>query len=166
MISILILHNIRSTYNVGAIFRSADAAGVSKIYLSGYTPSPLDQYGRPRKDIAKTALGAEKTVAWESVHSTVRLISKLKKGGIKIYALEQDKKSVDYKKAKPKKSCALILGEEVHGIPGSILKHCDEIIEIPMQGKLLRNREKNNIGKESLNVSVAAGIALFRLLGL
>lgn len=113
---ILILHNIRSTYNVGAIFRTADAclpagrpAGIEKIYLAGYTPTPLDRYGRPRKDIAKTALGAEKMMAWEYTVSTARLISKLKKEGYTIIALEQNEKSIDYKKVKAKGKCALIL---------------------------------------------------------
>ncbi len=132
--------------------------------MFGYTPTPLDQYGRPRKDISKTALGAEKTIAWEHVTSTARLISRLKKESYTIMALEQNKKSIDYRKAKAKGKCALILGEEVAGIPSTILKHCDSIIEIPMRGKLVRVRSKNDSGKESLNVSVAAGIAMFRIL--
>jgi 23S rRNA (guanosine2251-2'-O)-methyltransferase len=87
----LALHNIRSVYNVGAIFRTADAAGVSKIYLCGYTPAPIDRFGRARKDIAKAALGAEKTVAWESVEKIGDLISKLKKEKFKYLRLNRIK---------------------------------------------------------------------------
>jgi 23S rRNA (guanosine2251-2'-O)-methyltransferase len=148
----LALHNIRSVYNVGAIFRTADAAGVSKIYLCGYTPAPIDRFGRARKDVAKAALGAEKTVVWESVEKIDDFIKKMKKEGFKIFALEQDETSVDYKKAKLSEKNLLILGEEVSGIEKEILKKCDEILEIPMKGE-----------KESLNVSVAAGVALFAL---
>ena len=148
----LALHNIRSVYNVGAIFRTADARGVSKIYLCGYTPAPIDRFGRARKDIAKAALGAEKMVSWESVESLSSLISKLKKEKYRILALEQDEASINYKKAKLEKKNLLILGEEVKGIEKEILKTCDEILEIPMKGE-----------KESLNVSVAAGVALFGL---
>jgi 23S rRNA (guanosine2251-2'-O)-methyltransferase len=151
----LALHNIRSVYNVGAIFRTADAVGVSKIYLCGYTPAPIDRFGRARKDIAKAALGAEKTVAWESVETISELISKLKKEKVKIFALEQSKNSVDYRKAKLAPKNLLILGNEVGGIEQEILKKCDEVLEIPMRGE-----------KESLNVSVAAGIALFGIDGI
>lgn len=146
----LALHNIRSVYNVGAIFRTADAAGVSKIYLCGYTPAPIDRFGRARKDVAKAALGAEKAVKWESVESISDLISKLKKEKYTILALEQSPDSINYKKAKLNSRNLLILGEEVRGIEKEILKKCDEILEIPMKGE-----------KESLNVSVAAGVALF-----
>ncbi len=148
----LALHNIRSVYNVGAIFRTADAVGVSKIYLCGYTPAPIDRFGRARKDVAKAALGAEKTIAWESVEDISDLISQLKKEKYKILALEQDEKSIDYKEAKLSNKNVLILGEEVNGIEKDILKKCDEILEIPMKGE-----------KESLNVSVAAGVMLFSL---
>lgn len=151
----LALHNIRSVYNVGAIFRTADAAGVTKIYLCGYTPAPIDRFGRARKDVAKAALGAEKTVAWESVESLTELVLKLKKEKFEILALEQDKKSVNYTEAKLKNKNLLILGEEVSGIEKEILKKCDQVLEIPMKGK-----------KESLNVSVAAGVALFGLGGI
>src|SRR3989338_6446055 len=98
----ILLHDIRSTHNVGSIFRTADAMGVSKIYISGYTPIPLDKYGRWRKDIAKVALGAEKSLSWEQVKSPASLIKKLKKSGYQIVALEQSKNSIDYKKAKIK----------------------------------------------------------------
>ena len=149
----LILDNIRSTYNVGAILRTADGAGVSRVYLVGYTPAPKDKFGRVNSGIAKAALGAEQVVPWESVKAITPLIKKLQAKGVQVVALEQDERSVNYKKFKPKFPCALILGEETEGIPKSVLKWCDEVIEIPMKGS-----------KESLNVSVAVGIAVFWLL--
>lgn len=149
----LILYNIRSAYNVGAIFRTADAVGVSKIFLVGYTPTPLDKFERARKDVAKTALGAEKSIKWESVRSIKPLLNKLKKEKIKIIAIEQSEKSIDYKKIKQKNGVAFVVGNEVSGIDKNILRLCDEIVEIPMRGE-----------KESLNVSVALGVVLFRIL--
>jgi 23S rRNA (guanosine2251-2'-O)-methyltransferase len=147
----LLLHDIRSVYNVGAIFRTADAIGVSKIYLSGFTPLPVDRFGVARNDFAKSALGSEKTVVWEQVKSPTALISRLKKGGFQVIALEQDASSIDYKKVKPRGTSLVILGTEVSGISKTILKKADIIAEIPMRGM-----------KESLNVSVSAGIVLFR----
>jgi len=149
----LILHNIRSTYNVGSIFRTGEAAGVSKIYLSGYTPAPEDKFKKENKMILKTALGAEKLIPWEKVSGTTKLLAKLKKERVEIVALEQSGKSIDYRKFKPKNKTALILGNEVRGISKSVLNKCDKIIEIPMKGQ-----------KESLNVSVAIGVALFELI--
>ena len=151
---ILILPDIRSAINVGAIFRTADAIGVDKIYLVGVTPRPTDKFGRIQKDIAKSALGAETWIDWEYKEKIIPLINKLKKEGYQIVAIEQDNKSVDYRKIKAKSKIAIILGEEVKGIPKKILSKCDTIAEIPMYGK-----------KESLNVSVACGIVLFRILG-
>ncbi len=148
----LILHNIRSVYNVGAIFRTADAVGISKIYLSGYTPTPVDRFNQPRADFHKCALGAEKTVVWEYKKTVGPIIRLLKREGFEIVALEQDERSIDYKKFKPKNKTALFLGTETTGISKSLLNQCDSIIELPMKGK-----------KESLNVSVSAGIALYRL---
>lgn len=153
MKNILILNDIRSVENVGAIFRTADAAGIDKIYLVGITPAPVDRFGRKRKDLAKSALGAEEYVAWEQVKTILPLIKKLKKDGFQIIAIEQDEKSVDYKKVKTKEKNAFMVGTEVTGIPKNVLKNCDVIVEIPMKGK-----------KESLNVSVSLGIALFRML--
>ncbi len=153
--NILILHNIRSVENVGAMFRTADAAGIDKIYLSGYTPAPLDRFGRKRSDIAKSALGAEEYVAWEYKKTIAPILSKLKKDGFYFVAIEQDEKSVDYKKVKLKNKNAFIVGTEVTGISKNILDKCDVIAEIPMKGK-----------KESLNVSVSLGVVLFRILGL
>lgn len=153
LLNILILPNIRSAINVGAIFRTADGSGIDKIYLVGVTPRPTDQFGRIQKDIAKSALGAETWVKWEYKEKLIPLINSLKKQGYEIVALEQSEKSIDYRKYKKSKKMALILGEEVNGIEKKILDKCDNIIEIPMHGK-----------KESLNVSVATGVALFRIL--
>jgi 23S rRNA (guanosine2251-2'-O)-methyltransferase len=153
--NIVILHNIRSVENVGAMFRTADAAGVNKIYLTGHTPAPLDRFGRIRKDMAKSALGAEEFVTWEQKNNLPALISKLRREKYFIIAIEQDKNSTDYKKVKKNKKNAFIVGSEVPGLPKNILDICDVVAEIPMQGK-----------KESLNVSVALGISLFRILNL
>lgn len=153
--AILILHDIRSAHNVGAIFRTADAAGITKIYLTGITPTPLDRFGKPRKDIAKAALGAEKTIAWEQKKMIMPLIAALRKQGFAIAAVEQSEESIDYKKYKPSTNVAFVLGNEVTGIPLSVLKRCNVVLELPMRG-----------AKESLNVSVAAGITLFRILNI
>lgn len=153
--NILILHNIRSVENVGAMFRTADAAGIDKIYLSGYSPAPLDRFGRKRSDMSKSALGAEEYVAWEYKKTISPILAKLKKEGFYFIAIEQDDKAIDYKKVKTKNKNAFIVGTEVTGIPKNILNKCDVIAEIPMRGK-----------KESLNVSVSLGVALFRILNI
>jgi len=140
---------------VGAIFRTADAVGVNNIYLTGYTPTPLDRFGRVRSDLHKVALGSEKMVVWEARENIFELIEELKKNSYEIVALEQSPNTVDYKSFKPKKDLTLIVGNEIEGVPKDVLELCDKIIEILMRGK-----------KESLNVSVAAGIALFRILDL
>ena len=143
----VICHNIRSRHNVGSIFRTADAAGVSKIFLCGITPAP------PHPNIEKVSLGAEKFVEWEKRKETWRVIDELKKEGAEIISLEQSKGAVYLNDLKSvKKSAALILGEEVRGLPKTILDRSDKIIQIPMRGK-----------KESLNVSVAFGIAVYKL---
>lgn len=153
--SILILENIRSAQNVGALFRTADAAGVSKIYLVGYTPDPVDRFLRPRSDIAKAALGAEKTIPWEHAKTISPLLKKLAKDGFQIISIEQSETSLDYKKIKTTEKVAFILGNEVDGVSKTALANSHHIAEIPMKGE-----------KESLNVSVAGGIALFRMLGI
>lgn len=142
----LIAHNVRSLFNVGAFFRTADVFGVSKIYLTGYTGSP------PRDQISKVALGAEEWIPWEKKKQLTTLIKKLKKDGIQVVALETGDKVTALPKFKPKHPIALIVGHEVDGLPKNILDLVDKTVEIPMQGK-----------KESLNVSVAAGIALYVL---
>jgi tRNA G18 (ribose-2'-O)-methylase SpoU len=153
--SVVVLHNIRSVYNVGAIFRTADAVGVSKIYLTGYTPTPLDRFGCERKDVAKAALGAQKSVSWEYIKNISAVIKKLKKEKFEIVAVEQSENSVDYKTFKPgsRKKVAFLFGNEVRGVSKALLQKCDKIIEIPMRGE-----------KESLNISVSAGVVLFRVL--
>ena len=122
------------------------------MYLCGHTPCPTDRFGRKRKDFAKVALGAEDAVHWEHRESIQTTLSELREQGLHITALEQHPSSIPYTAFNPTKPVALILGEEVEGIEEEILVHCDSIIEIPMRGK-----------KESLNVSVAAGISIFRL---
>lgn len=153
---VAVLHNIRSLHNVGSIFRTADGAGMRKIYLCGITPAPVDSFGRPIPQLVKTSLGAEKYVEWEKVSSSAKLIGKLKKEGYEIIAVEQDKKSAPLDKFKAgKKKICLIMGNEVSGLPKPVLKLADRILEIPMLGK-----------KESLNVSVAFGIAAYRISGI
>lgn len=142
----ILLHDLRSVHNVGSIFRTADAAGVYKIYLSGTTPTPLDRFHNKRKDFIKVSLGAEDSVAWEYVELTDFL--KNYKG--QLVAVEQDEKSVLYTEAKIENDVCLVFGAEVEGVHKEILKRADLIIEIPQVGK-----------KESLNVSVTAGIILF-----
>lgn len=149
----LILHDIRSLHNVGSAFRTADAVGVDTIYLTGYTPSPIDRFLRPVQEIAKVALGAEKTIPWKKV-SIEECLQELKKEGYRIVAVEQHKDSVDYKEVQVTYPIAFLFGNEVGGVPEEILGHVDVVAEIPMHGE-----------KESLNVSVALGVALFRMLG-
>ena len=148
----LLLDNIRSTHNVGSIFRTAETLGISHIYCGGTTPTPIDRFGRKRADIAKVSLGGEELVPWEQIGSAgmVELISKLKKEGFQIISIEQDPTSVDYKKVKVAGKALVIVGNEVGGVAQEILDLSDVIAEIPLQGK-----------KESLNVSVALGIALY-----
>ncbi len=143
-----ILHNIRSCYNVGAIFRTADAVGIDKIYLTGYTPSPKE---KPEK-IKKTALRAEKFVSWEKKRNLKKLIEKLKKKGFKILALETEKKALPYFKFKPKFPLAILVGNEVRGIDKRTLKKADFVLKIPMFGK-----------KSSLNVAIAFSILAYYL---
>lgn len=142
---------------MASIFRTADAAGIEKIYLGGITPEPKDRFGRWRPQFVKVSLGAEKTVKWEKIKNANHLIARLKKGGCKILAVEQSRKSVSYFKFKVKgerlKKAVLVFGNEVKGIRPAILKKADKILEIPMRGK-----------KESLNVAVAFGIAVYGLL--
>src|SRR3989338_11594918 len=131
----VLLHNIRSTHNVGSIFRTAESAGAEKIYITGYTPSPTDRFGRIQKDIAKTALGAEKTLQWEQCSSPSAVITNLKKEGWAIVGVEQDKRAIDYRNFKVRKPTLFIFGNEVRGIPPTLRTKCDILIEIPMHGK-------------------------------
>jgi 23S rRNA (guanosine2251-2'-O)-methyltransferase len=152
---LVILHNIRSLHNVGSIFRTADGAGVKKLYLCGITPIPVDKFGTKKTQLSKVSLGAEEHIEWEYKKSTVKLIKTLKSKGYKIIALEQNTRSIpfDQVRIKPHEKAVLILGTEVTGLEEKILNLSDQIIEIPMYGQ-----------KESLNVSVAFGIAIYKLL--
>jgi 23S rRNA (guanosine2251-2'-O)-methyltransferase len=151
---VVILHDIRSAHNVGSMFRTADAAGVEKMYLCGITPSPIDRFKDVRPDFAKVALGAEQYIGWESVKTTAAAIRQLKKEGFQIYALEQSKRSMPYYRVVTENDSriAIVVGNEVKGLPPAILRAADRILEIPMMGK-----------KESLNVSVAFGVVAFGL---
>lgn len=142
----LLLDNIRSLFNVGAIFRTADAAGIDKIILTGITGKPTSE------KVKKVALGAEKNVSWEYYWQSWRVVKKLKEEGFFIVALEQTPKSILYTKFRPKFPLLLIVGNEIKGVSKSLLKMADKIIFIPMYGK-----------KESLNVAVAAGIAIYQI---
>jgi len=156
---ILIAHNIRSTHNVGALFRTAEGLGVQKIILSGYTPYPSLSndtrlphiHEKLTRQIHKTALGAELIVPYE--YAEVAPIQILRKEGYRIVGLEQAPESIMIQDYTAPDKLVLLLGEEVDGISAELLAQCDDVIEIPMKGT-----------KESFNVSVAAGIALFELL--
>jgi tRNA G18 (ribose-2'-O)-methylase SpoU len=148
----VLLHDVRSAHNVGSVFRTADAAGVRRVLLTGYTPLPVDRFGRAQKEIAKTALGAELSVPWEYHADPLDLIATLKKEGWCVVGVEQDTRSQDYRVFSPAKPTVFIFGNEVDGVPTEILDACDLLIEIPMHG-----------AKESLNVSVSAGIVLFQI---
>lgn len=155
---VVIAHNIRSTHNVGAIFRTAEGFGVSRIILSGYTPYPRlpDDTRLPHisdkltAQIHKSALGAESLVPFS--YQEMPDISALKAAGYRIIGLEQDERAVMLPEYMPPEKYALLLGEEVEGIEQSLRDMCDDLIEIPMSGQ-----------KESYNVSVATGIALYGL---
>lgn len=142
---------------MGAIFRSSDGAGVKKIFLTGYSQRPAQESkenkSKPEKMLEKTALGAQLSVAWEGADDLLLLIEKLKKEGVQVVALEKADESVSIKKFKPVFPMALILGHEVDGVKDEILERCDAVVDIPMRGK-----------KESLNVSVATGIAVYEIL--
>jgi len=155
---ILLAHNIRSTHNVGAIFRTAEGFGVRKIILSGYTPYPILEKDsrlphiseKLTSQIHKTALGAETIVPFEYQENLN--FSSLRKDGYRIVGLEQDASSIMLPNYTSPQKIALLLGEEVEGIDTDLRKECDDLIEIPMEGQ-----------KESFNVSVATGIALYGL---
>lgn len=155
---VVIAHNIRSTHNIGSIFRTAEGFGVSKIILSGYSPYPTIENDtrlphistKLTNQIHKTALGAEKMVPFE--YQEVVDLDTLHLAGYTIVGLEQHARSSVLPSYNSPNKIALILGEEVNGIEQNLIDKCDDIIEIPMKGK-----------KESFNVSVATGIALYAL---
>lgn len=157
----LLVHNIRSTHNVGSILRTAEGFGVKEIICSGYTPYPKlhDDDRLPHivekltRQIHKASLGAETMVNIRAIADVRDWLAENKAGAkLPVYALEQATRSKNLKEFKPAKKFALLLGEEVHGVAPDVLEWCDEILEIPMHGK-----------KESFNVSVATGIALYSL---
>lgn len=145
----VILHDVRSLYNVGAIFRTADGAGVAKIFLTGYTPVPIDRFGRTVTEINKTSLGASEMVPWEQ-GDIVDVIARLHTDGVSVVAVEQAATSVSLYEYEPPAKVAYIFGNEVLGVPPAVSLLADTILEIPMVGE-----------KESLNVSVTAGVVLF-----
>jgi len=145
---IVICDSIRSLHNVGSVFRTGDGVGVDKIYLCGITGHP--DVPKAERKISKVALGAQDFIEWEYVKQSWRLVERLKKEGYQIVSLEQTSKSINYTKFKPKFPLALIIGNEGKGVKKSLLSRSDKIIDIPMRGQ-----------KESLNVSVAFGIAAY-----
>lgn len=150
----VVLHDVRSVHNVGSIFRTADAAGVEAVYLCGITPGPFDRLKDLRPDFAKVALGAHEYIPWKSAKSAEEAIGELRKSGYRILAVEQSRKAMPYHKIPVRRDSrlALVLGNEVKGLPPGILALADGIAEIPMFGR-----------KESLNVAVAFGIVAFGL---
>ena len=161
--TILILDNIRSCYNVGSIFRTADAAGIGQLILTGITPAPPSSADpRPAhvqavngRQIAKTALGAEQTVPFRYAHSALAALAELRQHGQHTaYALEITENAFNIFEVKPQLPAILLLGQEVEGLSRELLAMCDQTITIPMRGR-----------KESLNVAVAAGLAAYWLTG-
>lgn len=147
----IILDNIRSAHNVGSIFRTADGAGVTMIYLCGTTPAPIDRFGRVQKEIAKTSLGATESVSWEFVDDVSQCIFDLQQKGFTIVAVEQNERSVLIDEWNVPEKGVYIFGNEIDGVSEEVISRSDSVVAIPMRGR-----------KESLNVSVAAGIVLFK----
>lgn len=143
----VILNSIRSSYNVGSIFRTSDGAMIEKLYLCGYTPFP------PKKEVLKTALGSQDSVKWEYVKEAKDVVTQLKSKGIKIAALELTEGSIPhYSFPVSEFPVALLIGNEIKGVSQELLDLCDYALEIPQYGI-----------KQSLNVAVAYGIAVFEL---
>lgn len=142
----VVLNNIRSLYNVGSIFRTADGAGIEKIWICGITGHP------PNSQISKTALGAEETVPWEYREDVYSVITDLKRDGYEIVMLEQMEGSVDHADFHPAGKVGLVIGNEITGVSKDIVHQCDTAIEIEMAGL-----------KNSLNVSVAFGIIAYQM---
>jgi tRNA G18 (ribose-2'-O)-methylase SpoU len=152
----LVLHDVRSVINVGAIFRTAEAFGVGRIVLSGYTPGPLDRFGRIRQDFHKAALGAEKMVEWERLEGVEDVLRTIESEHQQLVVLEQHERSVPLSGLRERNkdtSLALVVGNETEGVDPRFIERAERIVEIPMLGK-----------KESLNVSSATAIALYELL--
>jgi 23S rRNA (guanosine2251-2'-O)-methyltransferase len=157
---VLIIHNVRSSYNVGSLLRTAEGLGVERIILSGFTPYPYRQPDnrlphiakKTHNQIHKTALGAEEFLNWRRTDTVFTEIKNLKKTGFVVIALEQTKYSISLSTYKPPRKIALIVGNEIEGLDHKLLKLAEVSLEIPMEGY-----------KESFNVSIAAAIALFYL---
>lgn len=149
---LVILDSVRSSHNVGAIFRTADAVGVSKIYLAGYTPTPTDRFGRPNEKLLKTALGAVTTVPWEAVTDLEILIASLRETGVFVVAVEQHARAQSLFTAPVPidRPVVYVFGNEIEGVSKEVLAVADMTVDLPMLGM-----------KESLNVAVAAGIVLY-----
>ena len=147
---VLVLDNVRSLHNVGAVFRTADAFALEKLYLCGVTGQP------PHREITKTALGSTESVAWEHVPTTLGAVQRLKAAGYQLVAVEQTTASVLLPQFRPApgQPLALVLGNEVFGVDDEVLALCEAAVEIPQLGT-----------KHSLNVSVAAGVVLWDVLG-
>ena len=145
---IAVLENVRSAYNVGSVFRTADAFLIEAIYITGYTAKP------PHKEIKKTALGAEETVEWQYFPTAVEAIHALKQEGYKVFAVEQAEGSCELQAVsfEPKEKIAVIFGNEVTGVEQSTIALCDGCIEIPQLGM-----------KHSLNIATAVGVVLWEL---
>lgn len=146
----LVLENIRSAYNVGAIFRTADATGVNKIFLIGHTPTPIDRFGRVQTEIQKTSLGASEYIPWVHFEKTADVIQELQNEKVCIVAVEQSDDAKIISDFTEPALVAYVMGNEVEGVSQEMLVAVDTIIELPMLGK-----------KESLNVSVTAGVVLY-----
>jgi tRNA G18 (ribose-2'-O)-methylase SpoU len=143
---VVILENIRSAYNVGSVFRTADAFLIEFIFITGYTAKP------PHKEISKTALGAQNSVDWKYFKTTAEAITELKNDGYTIFAVEQVNDSISLEKISINSPVAFIFGNEVTGVEQEVISLCDGCIEIPQFGM-----------KHSLNISVAAGIVLWEV---
>jgi len=157
---ILVAHNLRSTHNVGSLLRTCDGLGIDEVWLSGYTPYPLQKTDsrlphlaqKLDRQIAKTALGAQKTVRWHHDADITNVIADLKKHGFTVAALEQAPQAIALGTFEPPDKLALIVGREVEGLEPEVLALCDQTLEIPMFGQ-----------KESFNVAIAAAMALYHL---
>lgn len=151
--TIVVLESIRSAYNVGAIFRTCDGAGVESVWLTGYSPTPIDRFGRPQKEITKTSLGASEIVPWQQFTES-ELLSALqakREAGYTIVAVEQTAQAQSLIDWQAPPQCVYIFGNEIEGVSEPLLAGADVHVEIPMRGR-----------KESLNVSVTAGIVLYQ----
>jgi len=148
----VILDNVRSSHNVGAIFRTADAVGITKIYLTGYTPTPTDRFGRPNDKLRKTALGATATVPWDIAGNVVVLVRSLQSAGVMVVAVEQGARATSlFSTPLPAtQPVAFVFGNEIEGVSSKVLAAADAVVDLPMLGM-----------KESLNVAVTAGIVLY-----